>query len=215
MILSGRLIREVLKIGSWKSNTSVELLNIGPNSVDVTLSDNVLIPNFKNSDHTNYVLDPVTNTIVSNNLNGKDTYDLNDHKLFKEFVIPQSGFILNPGEFILGSVNESFNCMEPYENKVFAPMYEGRSTLARIGLLSHISAAFGDYGFNGSFTLEIVNLSPWSIKLTPDMRIGQVYFQEVYNKGDAFEVDDIYNGYDQTDCKPQAPRLGKGRFFHN
>lgn len=213
MILSGRLIKEVLKSGVWNSNTPAESLVVGPNSVDVTLCKTILVPNFSTSEHGTKILDPISNKIYCKNPHGCSEINLNEKELFTEQVIQPEGFVLAPGKFILASVNESFDCQNPiYDGRIFAPMYEGRSTLARIGLLSHISAAFGDYGFNGSFTLEMVNLSPWSIQITPDMRIGQVYFQEVYNRGELFDIKDVYNGYDQRDCKPQAPRLGSGRF---
>lgn len=213
MILSGRLIKEVLSSGVWKCNTPHSSLTVGPNSVDVTLCKTILVPNFGDNEHYTKILDPIANKIYCRSPHGNSEYDLSERDLFSEKTISSEGFVLAPGKFILASVNESFDCQNPiYDGRIFAPMYEGRSTLARIGLLSHISAAFGDYGFKGSFTLEMVNLSPWSIKITPDMRIGQVYFQEVYNRGELFPIEDVYDGYDQRDCKPQAPRLGNGRF---
>ena len=92
------------------------------------------------------------------------------------------------------------------EHYYFVQHYEGRSTLGRMGIQSHVTAGFGDYGFKGSFTLELINNSPWPIKLKKNMRIGQVYFEALLGERK------LYDGYDQTDCKPQFPKLGKNRF---
>jgi deoxycytidine triphosphate deaminase len=212
MILSSRSILDAINSGKWTyknqftecSDTS-KLVH-GPNSIDVSLSDVFLVPdqNLMEESWISYI-----------DLQ-KDTLDDEmgrpiplGEKLFQK--VQSDEYILKPGEFILSSVNEAFNCMNPLVidrvERYFAPMYEGRSTIARIGVQSHISAAFGDYGFNGSFTLEIVNNSPWPIRLFTGMRIGQVYFVEV----DSAVKDHPYNGYDQTDGLPQAPRLGSNR----
>jgi dCTP deaminase len=194
MILSGKMIETLLETGVWETNTKG--LHYGPNSVDVTLSSTFFIPN--------------------TDIKEVDPLEAAPDNLFKVIQDFQTK-VLKPGEFILASVNERFNADNPVqgqrsmgipEESYFVPMYEGRSTLARLGIVSHLSAGFGDYGFKGSFTLEIVNNSPWEITLYPHMRIGQVYFV-MSDKGVA---EHPYVGYDQGDCKPQLPRLGEGRF---
>ncbi len=87
-------------------------------------------------------------------------------------------------------------------------MYEGRSTCARIGLASHITAGFGDYGFAGSFTLEIVNHAHYPIQLRPGMRIGQVAFDEVLEPE---LYTGAYSGTNHSDG-PVPPKLGPDRF---
>lgn len=193
MILSSKALKEALA-GEWVCNKNVRDLNFGPNSVDVTLSHNFLYPRSLNKP-----LDPTK---------------YNDDLFIK---VNANSIIIHPGEFILGSVNEAFDCTAPLLwktlhddliNRYYIPMYEGRSTMARMGIQSHCSAGFGDYGFKGAFTLEISNLSPWDVVLTSGMRIGQVYFVET-DKG---VVGNEYKGYDQSDCEPQVPRIGLGRF---
>lgn len=86
-------------------------------------------------------------------------------------VIPDTGLELEPGKLYLGRT------VEYTETKNLVPMYEGRSSMARLGVLSHISAGFGDIGFRGCWTLEIVNLNGWKkVKVYPWMRIGQLYW---------------------------------------
>lgn len=88
-----------------------------------------------------------------------------------EIYIPDSGMVLEPGRLYLGSTNEVTNI--PYH----VPLVEGRSSLGRLGLFVHVSAGFGDVGFNGRWTLEIAALHP--IKIYPGMEICQIYFNEV------------------------------------
>jgi dCTP deaminase len=88
-----------------------------------------------------------------------------------EISIPDSGRVLEPGRLYLGSTNETTNT--PYH----VPLVEGRSSLGRLGLFVHVSAGFGDVGFNGRWTLEIAALHP--IKIYPGMEICQIYFNEV------------------------------------
>ncbi len=55
---------------------------------------------------------------------------------------------------------------------------EGKSSLGRLGLLTHSTAGFIDPGFSGHVTLELSNVATLPIKLWPGMKIGQVcYFR--------------------------------------
>jgi dCTP deaminase len=78
-------------------------------------------------------------------------------------------FILHPGEFVLGSTYEVIGLADD-----LAARLEGRSSLGRLGLLTHSTAGFIDPGFNGHVTLELSNVATLPIKLWPGMKIGQV-----------------------------------------
>lgn len=190
MILSGQQIKKALLNGRWGFNGDINSLHFGPNSVDVTLSGNWLNP---------------YNKLVE--LDPQKPNDL--AKLYTEYNEKEISLVTKG--FILTSVKEAFDTLSPLwireKWRYFIPMYEGRSTLARLGLQSHLSAGFGDYGFKGSFTLEIVNHAPWDIILREGMRIGQVYFIET---DEAVRLKP-YKGYDQTDCKATMPKLGPNR----
>jgi dCTP deaminase len=78
-------------------------------------------------------------------------------------------FVLHPGEFVLGSTLEV----------VTLPVYlagrlEGKSSLGRLGLLTHSTAGFIDPGFDGHITLELSNVANLPITLWPGMKIGQL-----------------------------------------
>ena len=89
----------------------------------------------------------------------------------KEFVEEEKGYILRPGEFVLGYTDETINLPSN-----IAARFEGKSSLGRIGLMTHITAGFIDPGFHGQITLEIYNVNCQPIVLSPGMLIGQLCF---------------------------------------
>ena len=80
-------------------------------------------------------------------------------------------FILHPGEFVLGSTFERVTLPDDV-----AARLEGKSSLGRLGLLTHSTAGFIDPGFTGHVTLELSNVATLPIKLWPGMKIGQMCF---------------------------------------
>jgi dCTP deaminase len=80
-------------------------------------------------------------------------------------------FILHPGEFALGSIYEVVTLPDDIAARV-----EGKSSLGRLGLLTHATAGFIDPGFSGHVTLELSNVATLPIKLWPGMKIGQFCF---------------------------------------
>jgi dCTP deaminase len=86
-------------------------------------------------------------------------------------VKPDEPFILHPGEFVLGSTYEQVTLPDD-----IAARLEGKSSLGRLGLLTHSTAGFIDPGFTGHVTLELSNVATLPIKLWPGMKIGQLCF---------------------------------------
>jgi dCTP deaminase len=84
-------------------------------------------------------------------------------------VKPDAAFILHPGEFVLGSTLEEVGI--PAD---LAARLEGKSSLGRLGLMTHSTAGFLDPGFVGHVTLELSNVANLPITLYPGMRIGQI-----------------------------------------
>ena len=80
-------------------------------------------------------------------------------------------FILHPGEFVLGSTYEVVSLPDDVSARL-----EGKSSLGRLGLLTHSTAGFIDAGFSGHVTLELSNVATLPIKLWPGMKIGQLCF---------------------------------------
>jgi dCTP deaminase len=78
-------------------------------------------------------------------------------------------FVLHPGEFVLGSTLEVVSIPDD-----LAARLEGKSSLGRLGLLTHSTAGFVDPGFSGHITLELSNVANLPITLWPGMKIGQL-----------------------------------------
>lgn len=80
-------------------------------------------------------------------------------------------FILHPGEFVLGSTLERITLPSDIVARL-----EGKSSLARLGLVIHSTAGFIDAGFDGDVTLELSNVATLPILLYPGMRVAQFAF---------------------------------------
>ncbi|MDR0991068.1 MAG: dCTP deaminase [Propionibacteriaceae bacterium] len=80
-------------------------------------------------------------------------------------------FVLHPGEFALGSTWEQITLPDDIAARI-----EGKSSLGRLGLLTHSTAGFIDPGFQGHVTLELSNMATMPLLLYPGMKIGQLCF---------------------------------------
>ncbi len=88
------------------------------------------------------------------------------------FEVPQDeAFVLHPGEFVLASTYEAVTLPDDV-----AARLEGKSSLGRLGLLTHSTAGFIDPGFSGHVTLELSNVATLPIKIWAGMKIGQLCF---------------------------------------
>ena len=86
-------------------------------------------------------------------------------------VDPEEPFVLHPGEFVLGATYEAVTLPDDV-----AARLEGKSSLGRLGLLTHSTAGFIDPGFSGQVTLELSNMATLPIKLWPGSKVGQLCF---------------------------------------
>ncbi|GGI03313.1 dCTP deaminase [Egicoccus halophilus] len=151
MILSDRSIRSALQTG----RLVVEPLDDGavqPSSVDVRLA-----PHFRVFANHRYAMIDVRQE-------QPDLTDLVEVPLGEPFV-------LHPGEFVLGSTLERIALPDDLVARI-----EGKSSLARLGLVIHSTAGFVDAGFAGDVTLELSNVATLPILLYPGMRIAQFAF---------------------------------------
>ncbi len=84
-------------------------------------------------------------------------------------AVDDNPFVLHPGEFVLGSTFETVSLPDDLAGRL-----EGKSSLGRLGLLTHSTAGFIDPGFTGHITLELSNVANLPITLWPGMKIGQL-----------------------------------------
>ncbi len=167
-ILLGSEIIDEQKTGRIHIKPFIEK-HVGPNSLDVTLAPKIVT----------YVPIKLVETpkglMVTALKNPADTIlDMATENKAYTTEIPEDGIILAPNILYLASTNESAG------SDFYVPMYEGRSSLARLGVQSHISAGFGDIFFKSNWTLEITVVHP--VKLYAHRRIGQVYFHNVHEE---------------------------------
>ena len=86
----------------------------------------------------------------------------------------EDGIVIHPGELILGTTKEYVEI--PYD---IVGRLDGRSSLARLGIIIHSTAGSIDPGFKGEITLEIANLSKVPVCLYPNMRVCRLTFDEL------------------------------------
>ena len=116
-------------------------------------------------------------------------------------VAPDEPFILHPGEFVLGSTYEFVKLPDN-----IAARLEGKSSLGRLGLVTHSTAGFVDPGFNGHVTLELSNMATLPIKLWPGMKIGQLCFFQLSSPSETPYGSDKYLNRYQGQRGPTASR---------
>ncbi|HEX8081303.1 MAG TPA: dCTP deaminase [Jatrophihabitans sp.] len=149
MLLSDRDIRAEIKAGRLRLQPwDPELVQ--PSSIDVRLDRYFRV--FNNSQYTH--IDPA----------------LQQDEL-TSLVEPAGDepFVLHPGEFVLGSTLEIVTLPDDLASRL-----EGKSSLGRLGLITHATAGFIDPGFSGHITLELSNVANLPITLWPGMKIGQL-----------------------------------------
>lgn len=151
MLLSDRDIKTELEQGRIQLDP-LDMAAVQPASVDIRVDRYFRL--FDN--HKYSVIDPA-----------QDQPDLT--RLVE--VDPGEAFVLHPGEFVLGATFEQVTL----PNDIAARL-EGKSSLGRLGLLTHSTAGFIDPGFSGHVTLELSNMATLPITIWPGMKIGQLCF---------------------------------------
>lgn len=97
--------------------------------------------------------------------------DMKKQHAVKKITIPAEGLVLEAGKLYLGRT------LEHTKTDNHVPMLEGRSSIGRLGLFVHITAGFGDVGFNGFWTLEIFCVQP--IRVYPSVEICQIFYHTI------------------------------------
>lgn len=159
-LLHDRAIKSALRHGGLVI-APYDSAAVQPASVDVRLGPTLLVPD-DDYEWGRQIIDP--------------TAPLPDD-LFFDVPIPPEGFVLHPGEFVLGHVAEWLTLPPDLACRV-----EGRSSLGRLGLCVHATAGWADPGYKGRLTLEIKNDGPFTLRLRANMGIGQLAFYQCSGK---------------------------------
>lgn len=136
------------------------------------------------------VVDPITDPDIQIQPNGIDVR-LGTHFKFAEpqdepvepdeghdfiecFDVNNDGVTVRPDDFVLATTKERVEVPPD-----LTAVLDGRSSVGRIGITVHSTAGRIDAGYEGEITLEISNESPSPVRLYPEMRMGQLVFEQM------------------------------------
>ncbi|TKB50400.1 dCTP deaminase [Ferrimonas sediminicola] len=132
-------------------------------SVDVTLGDRFRV--FQ--DHTAASID-------LSGPSGEVQKALNSVMSDEIAIADGDAFYLHPGELALGATLESLTLPANVVGWL-----DGRSSLARLGLMVHVTAHRIDPGWSGQIVLEFYNSGKLPLALRPGMTIGALNFEKL------------------------------------
>jgi len=108
-----------------------------------------------------------------------DVLDMKKANPVEQIIIPETGYTLQPNTLYLGRT------VERTHTDKYVPMLEGRSSVGRLGICIHVTAGFGDVGFNGFWTLELFCIHP--VVIYPNTEICQIYYHEIKGEYDLYK----------------------------
>lgn len=163
--------------------TPFDRKNLGTNSVDLTLAPHM--KTYVNGNKWFYENHVQKRSYFSTHDEERETFhlfgltkgyfiDCKENNETVEHEIPEEGFILQPGKLYIASTNEYT------ETHNAVPKLEGRSSIGRLGLFVHVTAGYGDVGFCGTWTLELVATVP--LRIYPNMKICQISYHAITEK---------------------------------
>jgi len=185
MILSDKDIKKYIKEGKIKIKPSPNFKKqLGPCSLDLHLGNIFKI--FRPSDYPYLDL--------------KRKIDFED--FMEEIKIKDDApFILQPRAFVLTTTKEEFHL----SNDIIARL-DGRSSLARIGVVVHLTAARFDPGWRGKAVMELGNLGPMPVVLYAGVtRICALTFETLSSPAQIPYLKQKDHAY----AKPKSPRASK------
>ncbi|MEA2587055.1 MAG: dCTP deaminase [Thermomicrobiales bacterium] len=158
MVLSDRDIRAAIESGRIKIEPLGDLdSQLGSVSVDFRLGRTFMV--FEHSRHS--FIDPRRPQSIG--------------EAMRTIVVDEDEpFIMQPGDFALASTIESLELPDDLLGRL-----EGRSSIARLGITVHSTAAVFEPGWVGTATMELSNLGRMAVALYPGMRICAFSFETV------------------------------------
>jgi dCTP deaminase len=158
MILSDRDIRREIEDGRIRISPPIDLdKHMGSCSVDFRLGNTFMV-----FEHSRYsYIDPRQPQSIGEGM--------------RTIVVPdEEPFIMQAGDFALASTIESLELPDDLLGRL-----EGRSSIARLGITVHSTAAVFEPGWTGTATMELSNLGRMAVALYPGMRICSFTFQQL------------------------------------
>lgn len=114
-----------------------------------------------------------------------ETLDAKKEERIVQLDFNEEGIVLQPSKLYLArTIERTFT-------RDFVPMLEGRSSIGRLGIFIHVTAGFGDVGFNGYWTLELHCVQP--VRIYPYMEVCQIYYHTIQGKKELYKANAKYN----------------------
>lgn len=158
MVLSDIDLKKALKSGHIKITPQPDLkTQLGSCSIDLCLGNS-----FRIFDHSKYpYIDPFKKGMGD--------------EVTREIIIKnKEPFIIQPGDFVLATTVEYIEVPDDLTGRL-----EGRSSIGRLGVVIHSTAAHIECGFRGKIVLELANMGKMPVALYPNMRICSVSFEQL------------------------------------
>ena len=95
------------------------------------------------------------------------------------YKMEDTGFILMPG------VGYLMHTQERISTDKYVPILDGKSSIGRLFCFVHVTAGYGDPGFDGQYTLEVAVLQP--LVVYPGMRFCQIRFHTLVGEVDSYK----------------------------
>lgn len=169
MILSNIAILEGINKGYFNisplENQDPSQKPFNTSAIDLRLGSELIIPTVKSPVVLDLRMSGIANFLTQNSQ--------------KKVLSSDQPFRLNRNQFVLGITLETVSFPIFTNGPCFSARIEGKSSIARCGVLVHFTAPTIHAGFEGVITLEILNLGPHDFLLTPEMYICQLIVEEV------------------------------------
>ncbi len=109
-----------------------------------------------------------------------------DNKLVTYELADGEGILLKPG------IGYLMHTEERVRSDHFIPVLDGKSSLGRLFVTIHVTAGYGEIGFDGQYTLEVMVQHP--VVLYAGMRIGQIRFHTAVGEKQSYQEHGHYVG---------------------
>lgn len=163
-ILTGEMIKQEVAAGNI-SITPYEEKNVQPASIDLTLGEQVKV-------YKSQVYEGDLRYLQG----GYRGAPLDPKELLEtiDITMDSDGYAIYPGMLYLMHTQERI-----HTNK-YVSVLDGKSSIGRLGVVVHLTAGYGDPGFDGQYTLEVSCIHP--VILYPGMKIAQMRFHLMHGE---------------------------------
>ena len=109
-----------------------------------------------------------------------------ENRVLEFTMTPEHGWWLKPG------IGYLMHTAERVTTTKFVPVLDGKSSIGRLFVTAHVTAGYGDPGFDGQYTLEVVAIHP--VIVYPGMRFCQMRFHTMAGEKQNYQARGHYTG---------------------